>query len=84
MASFVKVSFKWTGIYLYFSKSYLYSRRITKGKILKTHFSVLNSFNIPKNQDQFEFLYLYWIPKLYKNPYKQIHIVGVIFTTTTY
>ena len=31
---------------------------------------------IPKNQDQFDLPYLYWIPKLHKNPYKQRYIAG--------
>jgi hypothetical protein len=44
---------------------------LTKDEILQNHLSVLNTFDIPKNQDQFDLFYLYWIPKLYKNPYKQ-------------
>jgi hypothetical protein len=36
-----------------------------------------NTFNIPKNQDQFEFPYLYWIPKLHKNPYEDALLVPV-------
>ena len=48
----------------------------TKDEILRNHLSVLNTFNIPKNQDQFELPYLYWIPKLHKNPYKQRYIAG--------
>ena len=40
---------------------------LTKDEILQNHLSVLNTFNIPKNQDQFELPYLYWIPKLHKN-----------------
>ena len=44
---------------------------LTKDEILQNHLSVLNTFNIPKNQDQFELPYLYWNPKLHKNPYKQ-------------
>jgi hypothetical protein len=50
--------------------------KLTKDDILQNHLSVLNSFHIPKNQDQFELLYLYWIPKLHKNPYKQRYIAG--------
>ena len=48
----------------------------TKDEILQNHLSVLNTFNIPKNQDQFELLYLYWIPKFHENPYKQRYIAG--------
>jgi hypothetical protein len=36
---------------------------LTKGEIQQNHLSVLNTFNIPKNQDQFDLPYLYWIPK---------------------
>ena len=49
---------------------------LTKDEILQNHLSVLNTFDIPKNQDQFELPYLYWIPKLHKNPYKQRYIAG--------
>jgi hypothetical protein len=31
---------------------------------------------IPKNQDQLDLHYLYWIPKLHKNPCKQRYIAG--------
>jgi hypothetical protein len=44
---------------------------LTKDEILQNHLYVLNTFDIPKNQDQFDLPYLYWIPKLHKNPYKQ-------------
>jgi hypothetical protein len=37
---------------------------LTKDEILQNHLSVLNTFNIPKNLDQFDLPYLYWIPKL--------------------
>jgi hypothetical protein len=36
--------------------------------------SVLNTFNIPKNKDQFDLPHHYWIPKLHKNLYKQRYI----------
>jgi hypothetical protein len=36
---------------------------ITKDKSLQHHLSVLNTINLPKNQDKFELPYLYWIPK---------------------
>jgi hypothetical protein len=49
---------------------------LTKDEILHNHLSVLSAFNISKNQDQFDLLYLYWIPKLHKNPYKQRYIAG--------
>jgi hypothetical protein len=49
---------------------------LTKDEILQNHISVLNTFNIPKNQDQFDFPYLSWIPKLHKNPNKQRYTAG--------
>ena len=48
----------------------------TKDEILQNHLSDLNTFNIPKNQDQFELSYIYCNPKLHKNPYKQRYIAG--------
>jgi hypothetical protein len=48
----------------------------TKVEILQNHLSVLNTFDIPRNQDQFELPYLYWIPKLDKNPYKKRYSAG--------
>jgi hypothetical protein len=50
---------------------------LTKDEILQNYLSVLNTFNIPKNQDQFYLPYLYWIPKLHKNPYKDTLLVPV-------
>ena len=49
---------------------------LNKDEILQNHLSVLNTFNIPKNRDQFESPYLYWIPKLHKDLYKQRYIAG--------
>jgi hypothetical protein len=49
---------------------------LTKDEILQNHLTVLNTFNFPKNEDQFDLPYLYWIPKLHKNPYKQRYIAG--------
>jgi hypothetical protein len=49
---------------------------LSKDEIVQNHLSVLNTFDIPRNQDQFEFPYLYWIPKLDNNPYKQRYIAG--------
>jgi hypothetical protein len=49
---------------------------LTKDEILQNHLSALNTFGIPKNQDQFDLPYLYWIPKLHKNPYKQRYNTG--------
>jgi hypothetical protein len=49
---------------------------LTKDEILQNHLSALNIFYIPKNQDRFELPYLYWIPILHKNPYKERYIAG--------
>jgi hypothetical protein len=39
--------------------------------------SVLDIFNIPVNgMNGFELLYLYWVPKLHKNPFKHRYIGG--------
>ena len=49
---------------------------LTRDGILQNQLSVLNTFAILKNQDQFDLPYLYWIPKLHKNPCKQRYITG--------
>jgi hypothetical protein len=49
---------------------------LRRDEILQNHLSVLHTFNIATNQDQFDLPYLYWIPKLHKNPYKQRYIAG--------
>ena len=49
---------------------------LSKEEILQNHLSVLNTFNIPQSQNEFEQPYIYWIPKLHKNPYKQRYIAG--------
>ena len=48
----------------------------SKKEILDNHNSVLHSFHIPVSQKDMEIPYLYWIPKLHKNPYKQRYIAG--------
>ena len=53
------------------------STALSKDEILQNHASVLNTFNIPVNgTEEYELPYLYWIPKLHKNPYKQRYIAG--------
>ena len=50
---------------------------LSKDEILQNHASVLDTFNIPVNgSNEYELPYLYWIPKLHKNPYKQRYIAG--------
>jgi hypothetical protein len=49
---------------------------LSKDEILHNHRSVLDTFNMPINgMNEFELPYLYWIPKLHKNPYKHRYIV---------
>jgi hypothetical protein len=80
---FTSTSFDYDYVLHIVNFTILYSRKttytrtnFTKDEILQNHLSVLNTFNIPKNQDQFDLPYLYWIPKLHKNPYKQRCIAG--------
>jgi hypothetical protein len=49
---------------------------LTRDEILQNYLSVLNTFDIPKNQDLFDLPYLYWILKIHNNPYKQRYIAG--------
>ena len=59
------------------SENPTYTRtNLTRDEILQNHISVWNTFDIPKNHDQFDLPYLYCIPKLHKNPYKQRYIAG--------
>jgi hypothetical protein len=49
----------------------------SKDEILQNHRSVLDTFNISVNgMDKHELPYLYWIPKVHKNPYRQRYIAG--------
>ena len=48
----------------------------SESEVLDNHTSVLSSFGISVNSDSLELPYLYWIPKLHKNPYKQRYIAG--------
>lgn len=45
-------------------------------EVLDNHKSVLHSFGIPTSETDLELPYLYWIPKMHKNPYKQRFIAG--------
>ena len=43
-------------------------------EVLDNHKSVLTSFGIETSDDELDLPYIYWIPKMHKNPYKtQIH-----------
>jgi hypothetical protein len=64
--------------FTYTSGKPTYTRtNLTKVEILQNLFSVLNAFDIPKHEDQFDLLCLYWIPKSRKNPYKDTLLVPV-------
>jgi hypothetical protein len=57
----------------------------SKDEILQNHASDLNTLNIPGHvDDDYELPYLYWIPKLYKAPYKQRYIAGSKICSTKY
>ena len=45
-------------------------------EVLDNHRSVLSTFGIPVNDNDSELPYLYWIPKLHKDPYKHRFIAG--------
>ena len=45
-------------------------------EVLDNHQSVLTSFGIDPNDDELGLTYIYWIPKMHKNPYKHRFIAG--------
>ena len=45
-------------------------------EVLDNHKSVLTSFGIETNENGLELPYIYWIPKMYKNPNKHKFIAG--------
>ena len=45
-------------------------------EVLDNHKSVLTSFGIDPNEDELKLPYIYWIPKMHKNPYKHQFIAG--------
>ena len=47
-----------------------------KDEILANHRSFMSSLNIPSGKESEDLLYLYWIPKLHKTPYKERCIAG--------
>ena len=48
----------------------------TASEILDNHKSVLTSFGIPTGDAEHDLPYIYWIPKMHKNPYKHRFIAG--------
>ena len=45
-------------------------------EVLDNHKSVLTSFGIDPNEDELDLPYIYWIPKMHKNPYKHRFIAS--------
>ena len=45
-------------------------------EVLDNHKSVLTSFGVQSNSEEFGLPYIYWIPKMHKNPYKHRFIAG--------
>ena len=45
-------------------------------EVLDNHKSVLTSFGIQSNSEELDLPYIYWIPKMHKNPYKDRFIAG--------
>ena len=46
-------------------------------EVLDNHNLVLTSFAIETSDDELDLPYIYWIPKMHKNPYKQIHCLFI-------
>ena len=48
----------------------------TSSEVLDNHKSVFTSFGIQTTDEELELPYIYWIPKMHKNPYKHRFIAG--------
>ena len=51
-------------------------------EVLDTHKLVLTSFGIRTNNEELDLSYVYWIPKMHKNPYKHRFIAGSYKSST--
>ena len=49
---------------------------LSASEVLDNHRSVLTSFGIDPNENEIDLPYVYWIPKMHKNPYKHRFIAG--------
>ena len=49
---------------------------VSASEVLDNHKSVLTSFGIEASGDELDLPYIYWIPKMHKNPYKHRFIAG--------
>ena len=45
-------------------------------EVLDNHTSVLTSFGVQSDSEELDLPYIYWIPKMHKNPYKHRFIAG--------
>ena len=45
-------------------------------EVLDNHKSVLTSFGVQSNSEELDLPYIYWIPKMHKDPYKHRFIAG--------
>ena len=50
---------------------------LSASEVLDNHKSVLTSFGIQSNSEELDLPYIYWIPKMHKNPYKHRFIAGL-------
>ena len=51
-------------------------------EVLENHKSVLTSFRIQTTDEELDLPYIYWIPKMHKNPYKHRFIAGSLECST--
>ena len=49
---------------------------LSASEVLDNHKSVLTSFGIETSDDELDLPYIYWIPKMHKDPYKHRFIAG--------
>ena len=49
---------------------------LSASEVLDNHKSVLTSFGIETSDDELDLPFIYWIPKMHKNPYKHRFIAG--------
>ena len=75
-AHYINCIFKELGFDSTHGKPTYIQSSLSKQEILQNHKSVMDIFNIPNKQNEFDLPYLYWIPKLHKSPYKQRYIAG--------
>ena len=54
----------------------------SSSEVLDNHKSVLTSFGIQTTDEELDLPYMYWIPKMHKNPYKHLFIAGSLKCST--